>query len=396
MMRICIDGGPTENGHRTRGIGWAVRHLLRAITAEKLRHFGLEGSCLRRTRPDSALSTTGLAWAQRAWTAELTGVDPRVPPGIAELLQIAETATFMRGDIERTGAEVFLATDPTAMPRSPAFRTVAIVYDVIPLAMPELYLGRAGSRRDRLYRRQLRQLADADHLLAISSATRNDLVDLAGIAASKITVAPLAADRSVFYPRDSAAARSRLAAAYGIDRPFVLFVGECDPRKNALRLGEAMRQIVEKHDVMLVMVGTVRGATIAVKESMHAMLGPERLKWLEQVPLDDLPLLYSACSVFAFPSLYEGFGLPVLEALSCAAPVVTSNRSSLPEIAGDAALYVDPESVQEIHATIRSVLESKSAQALLRTKGPLRASQFSWDHTADIVLKTCSAIGTSR
>lgn len=214
----------------------------------------------------------------------------------------------------------------------------------------------------------------ADVLAAISQATAHDLADHFPRTARKTVVTPLAADASFF-----AAEPDGVADRYGLQRPYVLSVGTLEPRKNLPALIDAFTGLQSEHDLVLVgAMGWEAGETRAAVER-HA----DRIKLLGHVPDADLASLYASASLVAYPSLYEGFGLPVLEAMATGAPVLTSDVSSLPEVAGDAAVLVDPRSVESIREGLRQGLAHPP------TGGRERAATFSWTRYAEQMVEAC-------
>ena len=215
--------------------------------------------------------------------------------------------------------------------------------------------------------------------IAISHATADAFERRFRRARGRTTVAPLAAASSVTAPleRDN----GRLPAP-----GFVLAVGTLEPRKNLPRLAEAYRALPEelRLEHPLVVVGKLGWQ---VRETVQALrsLG-DSCRLLGHVSDEDLAELYRRCAVFCYPSLGEGFGLPVLEAMTCGAAVITSDRSSLPEVGGDAVEYVDPTSVASIEDALERLLHDPARRAELAARAVARARQFSWARTAEIVL----------
>jgi glycosyltransferase involved in cell wall biosynthesis len=221
----------------------------------------------------------------------------------------------------------------------------------------------------------------ATHIIAISEQTRRDLVSAYGIPAEKITVIYEAADSRfrAQSPQAIAAARAR----YQLPERYLLFVGTIEPRKNLIRLLAAFEQLHAENLIDgLVIVGKPGWlyddffAALECSPSKVAVVFPG------YVPDEDLPAVYAGAQALVMPSLYEGFGLPVLEAMACGAPVACSDGSSLPEVAGDAALFFDPTSVDAISDGLDRILRDPGLQADLRDRGLRRANQFSWGRTA--------------
>jgi glycosyltransferase involved in cell wall biosynthesis len=246
--------------------------------------------------------------------------------------------------------------------------TTLNVFDLIAWEAPESAQRRAARIERATIRPALRR---ARHVFCNSQSTLDDLRRRFPAAASKASVVPLAAsDREP-------------AGFEDLDRPFVLSTGTIEPRKNLLRLIEAFRGLPD--DYLLVLAGP-RGWD----EEEILRRADERIRFVGNVSDQQLESLYRRCAVFCYPSLYEGFGLPVLEALKAGAPVVTSNVSSLPEVAGDAARYVDPRSVEQIREALAELLGSEEARQLLSERGRAQAKRFSWERTAEEILAQLS------
>jgi glycosyltransferase involved in cell wall biosynthesis len=216
----------------------------------------------------------------------------------------------------------------------------------------------------------------ATHVIADSQATRADLSSLYGIAAEKITVVyPGRAE--TLAPADA----DRVRARYGLPAEYLLHVGTLQPRKNLGRLIQAAGALRARWPRLeLVLAG--RPGWMAEPILAQAREQPDRVRILDYVPEADLAGLYSGAQVFVFPSLYEGFGFPVLEAMACGTPVVCSNTSSLPEVAGEAALTVDPADTGALAAAVGRVLDDPSLRAALVAKGKAQVQRFSWARAA--------------
>ncbi len=381
-VQLCIDAGPSENLHRSRGIGTVARELLRACTPSRLAEHGVTATYIARHR-----LPIDLPWRQRGLSAALAGANKGVPARIANWWQMVDASLFLPWEASRTNARIFLATDPHAVPIARGFRTVGVLYDVAPLVFPELYLTRrrAGAPAWQ-YRQRLRRLRRADWWIAISEATKRDAVSLAGFDETRITVAPLAVDATLFHPRPAPMAAAWVAERFGISRPYILFVGAHDPRKNLDAALAAHAALPGKDTPDLVIVGQ------AGRPGAHT----DGVRWLGQVAITDLPWLYAGAVAFVFPTLYEGFGLPVLEAMRCGTPVVTSPLSSIPEVAGDAALYADPRDVQALRDTLERVTADANLRSTMSRLGLARADAFTWGKTADLILAACATLARDR
>ncbi len=220
-------------------------------------------------------------------------------------------------------------------------------------------------------------------LLADSRATRDDLVNRYGADPSRIEVVYPGIDLEAFGPVRDPAVLERVRARYAGGARYVLYVGTLQPRKNVERLVRAFARVAaEVPDLVLVLAGKP-GWHVAPLRRLMAREGlGERVRMPGYVPEEDLPALLSGAEVFAFPSLFEGFGFPVLEAQACGTPVLTSTASSLPEVAGDAALLVDPFDVGAIAAGLRALLDDADLRRRLVERGFANVQRFTWDRAA--------------
>ena len=234
----------------------------------------------------------------------------------------------------------------------------------------------------RFFIRASARLADA--LVADSHSTRQDAIRLAGVPPHKIFTAQLGVTPA-FHPLD--ASHPRLAAVrqkYSLPEHFVLYVGLIEPRKNIPTLLQAFAQVAPQFpDRRLVLVGR-RGWMVETLDQQIASLGlADKVLFPGYVERADLPMVYNSAECFVYPSFYEGFGLPVLEALACGLPVITSDVSSMPEIVGPAGLLLPPSDSQALAAALQRLLSDPAERQRLASQGPARAAQFTWQHTAE-------------
>ncbi len=232
----------------------------------------------------------------------------------------------------------------------------------------------------------------ATRVLAISQATKNDIIKHYHLNPGKIVVtypglkAPGKGDSN----SDSDMETTR--KKYGISNEYLLFVGTIQPRKNIARLIQAFSMLQSKN-IDLVLVGKKGWLYEEILEAPKKFEVEDRVKFLDFVPDADLPILYRGALCFILPSLYEGFGLPVLEAMANDCPVITSNVSSLPEVAGDAAILVDPESIESIKEGIERLLNDKKLREELIEKGRQQVKKFSWEKCARETLAVLEEVG---
>ena len=222
----------------------------------------------------------------------------------------------------------------------------------------------------------------ATKVVTISEHSAGDISELYGVPRERIAVVTPAVGPG-FYREDAPNLVRAIKLRYGIgEGEFLLSGGGSEPRKNIARLVEAFGLLPSRRDLRLVVVGGMARGSEAIFEAVHrAGLGAAVL-FPGHVPLPDLRVLYSACVAFVFPSLYEGFGMPVLEAIACGAPVISSNAASLPEVTGEAALLIDPLDVSALAGAMARVRDDRQLRDHLRQAGPIRAKAFSWDQSA--------------
>ena len=228
----------------------------------------------------------------------------------------------------------------------------------------------------------------AERIIAISYASKRDVIRLLGIPAESIAVTHLGVDLAVFTPAAAEAQPGDLAARYGVHRPYLLYVGKLEPRKNLPALIEAFASIASGFpNHQLVIAGNPGWDNQAMWEAVARVSLSERIRLTGFVAEADLPALYAGADLFVYPSSYEGFGFPVLEAMACGTPVITSNVSSLPEVAGDAGLLVNPLDVGELAEAMRRVLTEEGLRQEMRSLGLERAQQFTWEGAARCTLQ---------
>ncbi|MDK1020947.1 MAG: glycosyltransferase family 1 protein [Candidatus Hydrogenedentes bacterium] len=232
------------------------------------------------------------------------------------------------------------------------------------------------------YRAMIRRsVRHATRILADSEATSRDLQDYLDVDPSRIDVTPLGVDSRFRPASDNEVARAR--ETYKLPKTFFLFVGTLEPRKNVPRLIQAFDSIAGECEADLAIAGRDGWKFDSIYDAAAAAKHSGRIHFLGYVADDMLPAVLSAAEAFVWPSLWEGFGLPPLEAMACGAPVITSNTSSLPEVVGDAALTVPPEDADAIAHAMRSLLADPELRRSLRDRGMRRAGEFTWRRTAE-------------
>ena len=256
--------------------------------------------------------------------------------------------------------------------------SITTIHDVISLVYPNL----VPSARARMIIRFAHMLAiRASHaIITVSKSAAEDVTRFFPRARGKTHVVYEAAD-DIFVPQD-AEHIAAIRLKYQLPACFAFFLASNKPHKNVVRLVEAWRLLPSESAPLLVIAGHQDLRYTSAQVRAHDLGLDERVRFLGSIPNDDLPALYSACNLFVFPSLYEGFGLPPLEAMACGAPVVCSRASSLPEVVSDAAVLFDPQRLDDIAATVLRVSGDPGLQRELRTRSLAQAARFTWAETA--------------
>ncbi|MDR0994230.1 MAG: glycosyltransferase family 4 protein [Verrucomicrobiota bacterium] len=289
--------------------------------------------------------------------------------------------------IRRSPPDVLLAPKtllPHGLPSG--IKTVSMVLDLLYFPIRRTYLHEY-KWQDVAYNRLFYRSScrKADQLICISEQTRTDLLEVCPVPAAKTRVVPL----GVTLPLDTLLAPERVEAVrqkYGLPPHYIFYAGSLSPRKNMVRGVGAWAKLAARLPQDLVVTAGKSWRDADVEQAVdRADLRP-RFHRLGSVPADDLPALYAGADALFFPSLYEGFGLPVLEAMACGCPVVASNAGAIPEATGDAACLVDPFSEDEMAEGLRRVLTQSTVAEDLRQQGRARARQFSWEKTVAGIL----------
>ena len=283
-------------------------------------------------------------------------------------------------ELRRIGADLYHAPH-YVIPYWPGVRSVVTVHDVIHLLFPQYLPSRVAVH----YARQMigRAVSTARTVMTVSNASKRDLLGFFDIDPERVRVIPNGIDPAMTTEMDPDEL-ARIKARFQLDGRSILFVGNIKPHKNVERLIEAFARLREDEslkDVKLIVVGDELSKYPALRRAVARHQIRRHVRFFGFVPEMTLVALYRAADVFVLPSLYEGFGLPVLEAMANGTPVVTSNLSSLPEVVGDAALTVDPYDIDAIAGATRRVLQDEELQARLIRDGKARAKEFGWEQS---------------
>lgn len=233
-----------------------------------------------------------------------------------------------------------------------------------------------------------RAIKEADAIIAVSNSVKNEILEFFRVPAEKVHVIYNGIGKE-FIPHHDLSRRDYIKSKYGIKSRYILFVGNIEPKKNLLRLIEAYSRFIKmsSEEFQLVIAGPKAWFYDRVKQHASSLGLMENVIFTGFVPGEDLPLLYSFADIFTFPSLNEGFGIPLIEAMACGTPVVASKIDSLTEVAGDAALMIDPCDVEEIADSLYIMMTDSEKRTKYVTNGFMRAKRFSWGKTAEETLR---------
>lgn len=368
-MRIAIDY--TAATRQAAGVGMYVRSLVDAMLAQD-------------STNQYTLLTSGRPTRERPFpdAPNARGRSLIIPDRYLNILwyrwRLPISATFFTGHVD-----IYHGPDFVLPPLNGGVRKVVTVHDLAFLEHPEYAVPELAAYLKKVVPEAV---AAADMIASVSQATSETLVKHFGTPHEKIRVVPggiRPSLRRITDPMLLEATRHK----YNLQRPLVLAVGTLEPRKNHLGLIKAFRQAMGSaskaaRPAMLAIAGAPGWLYDETRQAVADMKLEKRVRFLGRVSDLDLQLLYSLADVFAFPSFFEGFGLPPIEAMACGAPVITSNTSSLPDVVGDAALLVNPHDSNEIARAITRVLEDEQLREKLRQKGYERARLSTWERSA--------------
>jgi glycosyltransferase involved in cell wall biosynthesis len=372
-MRIAIDY--TAATRQAAGVGLYARSLVDAMLAQDPTN-------------EYTLLTGGRPARERPFpdAPNVRGRSLIIPDRYLNILwyrwRLPISATFFTGRVD-----IYHGPDFTLPPLNGGVRKVVTVHDLAFLEHPEYAVPELAAYLKKVVPEAV---SSADIVASVSQATTETLVKHFGTPREKIRVVPGGIRpwlRRISDPMLLEATRHK----YGLQRPLVLAVGTLEPRKNHLGLVKAFRQAMgsaskSARPAMLAIAGGPGWLYDETRQAVADMKLEKKVRFLGRVSDLDLMLLYSLADVFAFPSFFEGFGFPPIEAMACGAPVITSNTSSLPDVVGDAALLVNPHDTNDIARAITRVLENEQLREDLRQKGYERARLYTWERSARTML----------
>lgn len=378
-MHVGIDASAWDN---ERGFGRFTRSLVAALAARDsgIRYTLLFGTLPERPVPDSV--AIEIAGARQSMSAAASGAGAR---GGADMRTQARAAARMGADVFFFPAHYSFYPILSRMPK------VVCIHDTIPERFPDLIFP---TKRNFLFWRMKTKLAtwQATRVMTVSEASADDIAAILGVARGRIDVVTEGAE-AIFRPKAGDAPRAASRARYGIPAgvPLLVYVGGFNRHKNVLRLIEAMPAILAAcPEAHLAIVGRTTGARfwdnvdeLQAGASRDARMSG-RVVFTGEISDPEMAELLNAAQALVMPSLWEGFGLPALEAMSCGVPVLASDRGSLPEVVGGGGLYFDPENGAQIAAQAVRLLTEPGLQGELAARALVRAGTFSWDRAAEL------------
>jgi glycosyltransferase involved in cell wall biosynthesis len=373
-MRVGIDARGLCNINRTRGIGRYTARLVEAL--------------VERAGKDMSFTLFGYGEGPEAGLLEpgvLAKVEWRAMPHVEGLSYAGLLADHvsMAAAIERAGVDLFHAIDHNMTPflRIPSMVTV---HDLILLVLRGPYLGPTAWSWMFAHKHAARR---ARLVVAVSENTRRDIERIWGIPRERIAVVHEGVTPG-YHPIEEQGLVDTVLARHGIDAPYFLYLGGFDPRKNlrCMLAGFKRFLLTTGNGYRLVLCGDARGFEGYLEDTVEELGLEGNMVFTGFVPEEDLPALYSGSAAFICVSLYEGFGLPLLEAMACGTPVLASDSSSIPEVVGDAGLLVDPLEPEQIAAGMARLAVEADLAADLAARGRERAAGFTWEKAADNIM----------
>ena len=385
VLDVLVDMTALNTPSRERGIGRYVKHLCRALATRDT-----WADC---TAPGRPLRIAGLVRHRGSVAGALDETlqfagDPRVQVSSWQYQRHKlERRLFLGGLARRVGPRLLHLPDPPGTPIDMRQPRIVTCHDLIPLVLAKQYLAPVPGARTLQWLRDYARYRTAQRVIAISDATRRDLIEYVGVAPERIDVVHSGVDHERFTARAGDGERELVVRRLGFDAPFLLCLGASDARKNLPLLVRAFAQSGVARELMLVFAGPISARQR--ERLLEAVRGSQiEGRVLIMGYIDDalLVALYRQCLAYVFPSSYEGFGLPILEAMACGAATLTSGMSALAEVAGDAALTL-PSLDQDVLADgIARIAGDGALRARLRERGLEHVKAFTWERCAQQTL----------
>lgn len=375
-MKVGVEGIPLF-GERT-GVGQYTKRILEAASEKES---GIKFEIIRQLMPHRRINdlpikpNKNLAYRVVRW----------MPPIIYYQLfkRTGRTLPYDVAVLRRY--DLMLYFNFVAYPVTKRTKTIVVIHDLTYVNSPEYV---SPKNRGFLIKFVPKSLKNADHIIAVSENTKREIVDYYKVKPQKISVITPAVSHEQFYPRPQEEIK-KINGKFGIDKEYILSVSTIEPRKNLVGVFEAFEMLPEKlkQKYALVLVGGQGWLDSEIQRRYENLAQRYTVIKTGYVDDNDLPAIYSGASVFVYPSFYEGFGIPALEAMACGTPVITSDNTSLPEVVGNAAIKIKASDTRKLSRKLEYVLTDKNLANNLSTKGLAQAKKFSWDKSADMLIE---------
>lgn len=373
-MKICIDAGIGLSSIEKGGIYYLLYDFLNTLgSIDKENEYLIFGCFLKNY------------WRKikNIQVPEFNNFSIKILPLPSKLVKTLENKfkiPLIEKLLKREKISIYHGISATYLPLFKKIKTIYTIYDLSFEIMPEVY-------KEKWYSEIKSSSIRSDIIIVPSYSTKKDTVEIYKIPEEKIRVVYLGINHKIFRPVEKKIIKEKLKKYFNFEK-YILTVATSIKRKNIPFLFDVYKILKEKkiEEKLVIITGTNYLKNEILKLAADKKIEKDVFCFAE-IPVEEMPFFYSGADLFIFISLYEGFGLPVLEAMACGVPVITSNISSLPEISGNAAILVDPNRKEEILYTIRNVLEDETLKNDMRQKGLERAKEFSWEKTAIETIK---------
>jgi glycosyltransferase involved in cell wall biosynthesis len=282
--------------------------------------------------------------------------------------------------LNNTGIDIYhVPQNGIGLPHSKTCPFVITLHDIIPYRMPET----VGPQYLSIYNKEIPGILErCDAIITVSNFSKNDISNVLRFPEEKIFVTHLAAE-DIYYPRNKRECREYIKSKFGVKDRFILYVGGFSPRKNIKGLIEAFSLIKSKLDqeYKLVIIGKKGRSYYDYRDLAYSLNLKDDVIFTGYVSIEELPIFYNAAYIFCYPSFYEGFGLPPVEAMACGTPTIASNLTSMPEILGDSVLYINPNNIEEIGEMLLKLILDENLYNKMYFKGLKCSNQYSWKKT---------------
>lgn len=367
-MRIGIDATPLPPN--PLGAGVYIIQLIRALTELRT---GNQWVIFAQHSGKAQIETPGM-----------TNVEWALIPDISPSRRLLWEQSYLPVLVQRMHVEILHSLHYTRPLFLPHASSVVTFHDMTFLLYPQLHT----LAKRALFPLAIRMSARlADAIITVSEHTRQDALRLLSLPAERVTAIPLAAS-SGYQLVSNTAQLEHCKQKYNLPEAYILYVGAIEPRKNLPLLLQAYHHLVANGlPVSLVIVGALGWMYAEAMQQIETLSLGNKVHFIGYIPAEDLPMVYNLARVFVYPSLYEGFGLPPLEAMACGTPVITSATSAMIETVGEAGILVNPQEKGSLVNAIRAVCEDNALHEQLSQKGRTQAAKFTWKHTAQETLR---------